>query len=73
VQRVLAHHARHADDLVDRLALVAQRDHERAELRGRRLLAHDLAHDGGGLVLAEVAALLDERGDRLTNHGRPRA
>ena len=68
VQRVLAHDARHPDDLVDRLALVAQGDDERAELRGRRLRVHDLVHDGGGLVLAEVPPLVDECGDGFADH-----
>ena len=41
---VLAHRLGAAGDLVDGLALRAQRREEGADLRGRRLAAHDLAH-----------------------------
>ncbi len=67
-QRLLTHGARHADDLVDGLAFHAQRDDERAELRGCGLARHDLIHAGGGLVLGEVAPF-NKLGDGFTDRG----
>ena len=43
--RARAHRARRADDLVDGLALHAQRDQQAADLRRRRLAVHDLPDD----------------------------
>ena len=48
--RARAHRGRGADELVDRLALRAQRDEQAADLRRRRLAVHDLADHRGHLV-----------------------
>ena len=55
-QRRLEDRVAEADDLVDRLALGAQRDEEAGELRRRRLARHDLPHRPRRLRDAEVLA-----------------
>ncbi len=61
---VLAHCLGATGDLVGGLALCAQRREEGADLRGRRLAAHDLAHHPPRL-LAREAVPVDEAGDRV--------
>ena len=51
----LAHRARQAGQLVDRLALRAQRDQEAGDLDLGDLAVHDLGEHLGGLVGAQVA------------------
>src|SRR5581483_635340 len=67
---VLAHRLGAAGDLLRRLALRAQGDQEAADLRWRRLAAHDLAHRRACLRPAQRAAL-DQLGDALLDHGAP--
>ena len=54
-QRLGAHGARGAGDLLDRLAAHAQRHQERAHLRRRRVARHHRVEGGGGLGLARAA------------------
>ena len=55
--RLLAHDPRHARNLVDRLALHAERGHVRGELRGRGNAGHEFFHAGGRFVLRQVGAI----------------
>ena len=65
---VRAHRLGAPGDLVGRLALRPQRDEKAADLRGRRLAAHDLAHDLARLVPREVVPV-EQRLDRGLDHG----
>ena len=65
-QRRLQDRVAEADDLIDGLALRAQRDQESGELRGRRRARHDLSHRPGRLRDAEVSVLEQGR-----EHFRP--
>ena len=60
---------REAGDLVDGLALGAQADEQRADLRGRRLALHHAVHHRARLVARQVAPV-GERGDRRRDHER---
>ena len=62
------HRRGEADELVDRLALGAQRDQHRGDLGLRRVAGHDLGEHAGGLLGGEVAAR-GQRVDRLGQHG----
>src|SRR6266511_2182411 len=66
-QYVLAHRLGAAGDLVGSLALCAERDEEAADLRWRRLAAHDLAHHLARLGTGEVVAVQQSR-NRLLDH-----
>ena len=54
-RRERAHRPREAGELVDGLALRAQRDQERRDLRLGRVAGHDLGEHRGGLLGGEVA------------------
>ena len=62
-----AHRLSAAGDLRRRLALGAQRDEEAADLRRRRLAAHDLAHHLARFLAAEVVAV-EQPLQRLLDH-----
>ena len=68
---VLAHRLGAAGDLVGGLALQAQRDQEAADLRRRRLAAHDRAHHLTRLVAPQVVAVEKAR-ERLLDHAASR-
>ena len=61
------HRLRTPGDLVRRLPLRPQRDEEPADLRGRRLAAHDLAHHVARLVAPDVVPV-EQRLDRSLDH-----
>ena len=61
VRRQRAHRARQARQLLDRLALRAQRDQEAGDLRSRDLAVHDLGEHLRRLIGAQVPA----RGQRV--------
>ncbi len=67
--RLLAHDPGAAGDLLRRLALHAQRDDERRDLRRRRLAAHHLVHRLRALFGGQVPPLA-QPADRLFNHRR---
>ena len=67
--RLRAHDAGAAGDLLRRLALHAQRDDERRDLRRRRLAAHHLVHRLRALFGRQVPPL-GQAADRLFNHRR---
>src|SRR6185312_2612777 len=56
MRRQLAHRAREARDLLDRLALRAQADQEGGDLHLARIARHDLGEHRGGGVLGQVLA-----------------
>ena len=65
--------ARQAGELVDRLALRAQRDQQGGDLRLGRVAGHDLGEHRGGLLGASRSLARGERVDRLGQDGvRPR-
>ena len=66
-EHVRTHRLGAAGDLVRRLPLRAQRDEEPADLRRRRLSAHDLAHHLAGVVAPEVMPV-EQRVDRGLDH-----
>ena len=68
---VLAHGFGAARDLVRALALEPERDEEAADLRRRRLAAHDLVHDVARLAPREVAPFEQPRERLLDRHRRP--
>ena len=68
-QDVLAHRLGAARDLVRGLALEPQRDEEAADLRLRRVAAHDLVHHVAGLLTREVVAVEQSR-ERGLDHER---
>ena len=68
-EHVLPHRLGAARDLVGRLALQAKRDEEAADLRRRRLPAHDRAHHLARVLLRQVAPL-QELGEGLSGSRR---
>ena len=70
-QDVLAHRLGAAGDLVGRLSLQPQRDEEAADLGGRRVAAHDLAHHLAAARPAELLAV-EQVGERLLDQRRSR-
>ena len=68
---VLAHRLGAAGDLVHGLALQPERDEEAADLRRRRLAAHDLAHRLARLGAGQVPAVEEAR-ERALDHRRAR-
>jgi hypothetical protein len=66
-----AHGARQARELLDGLALGAQRDEEGRDLGLGGVAGHDLGEDRGGLLLGEVVAgreRVDGPGERVVRH-----
>ena len=68
-EHVLSHRLRAARDLVRRLALRPERDEKAADLSGRRLPAHDLAHHLACIGPREVPPV-EQLLDRLLDHRR---
>jgi hypothetical protein len=65
----LAHHLGGGRDLVDGLALHAQRDHQAGDLHRRGLAGHDLVHDRVHLLAAQIMTV-DGAGNGFANvHG----
>ena len=69
---VLAHRLGATRDLVGGLALRPQRDEEAADLRGRRLAAHDLAHHRRALARGRASGRRAGRGSPPGSPAAPR-
>ena len=65
------HGARRTDELVDRLALHAERDEERPDLRRGRVPAEDALHCRGHLGLGEILPVGDARDGLPERHAVP--